>query len=141
MIKWHIFLSTLSLIVMIIAGIEATLLIIQDYLLRHIQTNILRFLPSMEKLERYLFRTIILGFILLVGVFISSILFFGNVFGHPLREKSFLTITAIFIFAILLWGRYQKNWRGRTAIRWTFLGVILLLIIYCGTGLLLHVTY
>ncbi len=144
MIKWHIFLSTVALIVMFAAGIQAVLLRTQDYLLRHHQQSMLRFLPllpPMETLEKYLFQTIWLGFILLSIVFISSLIFFGNIFDSALREKSILTLAALSIFALLLWGRYVRGWRGRIAIHWTFLGVILLLIIYCGTGLLLHAPY
>jgi ABC-type uncharacterized transport system permease subunit len=141
MIKWHIFLSTISLIVMIAAGIQAVLLMLQDYLLRHDQQNRLHFLPPIETLEKYLFRTLWFGFILLLMVFISSLIFFGNVFIPALREKSILTLAALSVFALLLWGRHVRGWRGRIAIRWTFLGVILLLMIYCGTGLLLHAPY
>jgi ABC-type uncharacterized transport system permease subunit len=144
MIKWHIFLSTIALIVMFAAGLQAVLLRAQDYLLRSSQQNSLHFLPFLppiETLEKYLFKTILLGFILLSIVFISSLIFFGNIFDAALREKSILTLAALGIFGLLLWGRYMRGWRGRIAIHWTFLGVILLLIIYCGTGLLLHAPY
>jgi ABC-type uncharacterized transport system permease subunit len=141
MIKWHIFLSTIALIVIFTAGVQAVLLRIQDYLLRHSEQHTLKFLPPIETLEKYLFRTILLGFILLIIIFISSLIFFGHIFDPALREKSILTLAALGIFALLLWGRYMRGWRGRIAIHWTFLGVILLLIIYCGTGLLLHAPY
>lgn len=144
MIKWHIFLSTVTLLVMFAAGLQAVLLRAQDYLLRHHRQNMLQFLPllpPMETLEKYLFQTIWLGFFLLIVIFISSLIFFGNIFDSALREKSILTLAALSIFALLLWGRYVRGWRGRIAIHWTFLGVILLLIIYCGTGLLLHAPY
>jgi ABC-type uncharacterized transport system permease subunit len=138
LIKWHIILSTIALSVILIAGLQAVLLTLQDYLLRHSRQNSLHFLPPMETLENYLFKTIWIEFILLITVFISSLFFFGNIFMPSLREKSILTLAALGIIAMLLWGRLQWGWRGRKAIHWTFLGMILLLIIYCGTGLLLH---
>jgi ABC-type uncharacterized transport system permease subunit len=135
MIEWHVFLSTLSLVVMIIAGIQASLLMMQDYFLRH---HAIRFLPSLEKLEKYLFRTVALGWLLLLIVFISSLITFGF-FRAPFKIT--LTFIALGIFSLLLWGHYRFGWRGQLAVRWTFLGLILLLIIYCGTGLLIHGAY
>jgi len=135
MIEFHIILSTLSLVVMIMAGIQASLLMLQDYCLRH---HDIRFLPSLEKLEKYLFRTIILGWSLLLVVFVSGLFFFGFTTA-PL--KTILTFMALGIFSLLLWGHYRFGWRGRVAVRWTFSGLILLLLIYCSTGLLLHGTY
>jgi ABC-type uncharacterized transport system permease subunit len=149
MIKYHIILSTIALLVMLLAGIQAVLLIIQDYILRHShsrQNKLIKFINyifivPIETLEKYLFNTLWLEFILLILVFISSLIFFGNIFMSAMREKSILTLAALSIIALLLWGRHQRGWRGGIAIRWTFLGMILLLIIYCGTGLLLHAPY
>jgi ABC-type uncharacterized transport system permease subunit len=139
MIKIHIILSTLALIVMVIAGGQALLLAMQDYLLRHYQSPcFLKHLPALEIMELSLFRTISLGFILLSLVFISSLIFFHNAFTPALIQKTLLTLLAWAVFAGLLLGRFYLGWRGHVAIRWTLAGVVLLLLIYCGTGYLLN---
>jgi len=138
MIELHIILSTIALVIMIVAGVQALLLALQDYLLRH-EKNLFLFksLPPLETTEKWLFRIILLGFLVLSTVLITSMIYFP-IFSQALRQKTLLTLINWSVFAGLLFGRWHWGWRGRVAIRWTLAGVLLLLIIYCGTGLLLN---
>jgi ABC-type uncharacterized transport system permease subunit len=91
-------------------------------------------------MEKLLFQTIIIGFLLLSALLISSIYFFhplliGNVL---LWQKTALVIMAWIIFAVLLMGRFFWGWRGRKAIYGTLLGVLLLIVIYFCSKLLLE---
>ncbi len=139
MIKLHIVLSTIALLVMIAAGMQALLLALQDYFLKHEKRLLLlKSLPPLETAEKWLFRIILLGFIVLSVVLITSFIYFHPILSSSLWQKTILTVVNWSVFAGLLWGRWHWGWRGRVAIRWTLAGVILLLIIYCGTGLLLH---
>jgi ABC-type uncharacterized transport system permease subunit len=139
MIKLHIVLTTVALLIMIAAGVQAIILALQDYLLKHEKRLfLLKSLPPLETAEKWLFRLILLGFIVLSVVLITSFIYFHPIFSSPLRQKTILTLVNWGVFAGLLLGRWHWGWRGRIAIRWTLAGVILLLIIYCSTGLLLH---
>ena len=42
-------------------------------------------------------------------------------------------------FAALLVGRHLYGWRGRTALRWTLAGFVLLLLAYVGSRFVLEV--
>jgi len=42
------------------------------------------------------------------------------------------------VFGMLLWGRWQFGWRGRTAIHWTLAGFFVLMLAYFGTKLVLE---
>lgn len=135
----HILLSTLAFSVICIAALQAVLLAIQDYLLRHIQTRrILQKLPPLEIMEQLLFQMILIGFLLLSAVLITSIIFFHPIFAPSLRQKSILSIMAWSIFAILLIGRYYIGWRGRTAIQWTLAGTLIMVSLYYCSQLLLR---
>jgi ABC-type uncharacterized transport system permease subunit len=39
----------------------------------------------------------------------------------------------------LLFGRYRYGWRGRTALRWTLAGFLLLVLAYIGSRFVLEV--
>jgi ABC-type uncharacterized transport system permease subunit len=42
------------------------------------------------------------------------------------------------VFAALLWGRWQYGWRARTAVKWTLIGFIFLVLAYFGSKLMLE---
>ncbi|MNC89402.1 Cytochrome C assembly protein [compost metagenome] len=42
-------------------------------------------------------------------------------------------------FGLLLGGRARYGWRGRTALRWTLTGFVLLLLAYVGSRFVLEV--
>jgi ABC-type uncharacterized transport system permease subunit len=56
-----------------------------------------------------------------------------NMFAQHLAHKTILSLIAWLLFAMLLWGRWQFGWRGRTAIRWTYSGFIVLMLAYFGS--------
>jgi ABC-type uncharacterized transport system permease subunit len=42
-------------------------------------------------------------------------------------------------FGLLLAGRWRYGWRGRTALRWTLTGFVMLLLAYVGSRFVLEV--
>jgi len=42
------------------------------------------------------------------------------------------------VFAVLLWGRWQRGWRGRIAVRYTLAGFLLLMLGYFGSKVVLE---
>jgi ABC-type uncharacterized transport system permease subunit len=133
----HILLAFLVISVFCLTALQATLLALQDRLLRSRQTGgIMRALPPLETMENLLFQMISLGFVLLTIVLISSIIIFPNIFSGQLLPHSLLAIVAWIVFAILLCGHKFFGWRGRVAIRWTLIGVSLLFLMYCTIWLL-----
>jgi ABC-type uncharacterized transport system permease subunit len=84
-------------------------------------------------METLLFRMIGLGFVTLSLSLISGAFYLDDIFGQHLAHKTVLSVLAWLIFAILLWGRWQFGWRGRTAIRWTITGFVILMLAYFGS--------
>lgn len=97
--------------------------------------------PPLMTMETLLFRIITIGFALLTLTLVSGMMFSELLFHHPLRltHKNVFTILSWLIFAGLLWGRYRYGWRGRTAIRWTLSGFVVLLLAYAGSKFVLEV--
>lgn len=98
-------------------------------------------LPPLLALERTLFRFIGVGFVLLTLTAASGVLFSEQVFGRPLRfdHKTVFTLVSWALFAALLVGRRLWGWRGRTALRLTLSGFVVLLLAYVGTRFVLEV--
>jgi ABC-type uncharacterized transport system permease subunit len=131
----HLILAVLTFAVVCLAALQAILLQIQDRLLHHYQHEnpFLKKLPPLQTMERWLFQTILLGFVLLTVMLISSFYFFADIFQAPLLQKTVLTVVAWGIFALLLLGRHCFGWRGHKAVYYTLAGFVLLIVIYFGS--------
>jgi ABC-type uncharacterized transport system permease subunit len=103
--------------------------------------RVLSQLPSLLALERLLFRLIGAGFVLLTATLLTGVVFSEQLFGRALRfeHKTVFTIASWLVFAGLLGGRIVFGWRGRTALRWTFAGFLMLLLAYVGSRFVLEV--
>jgi len=138
-IDLHIALSLLAYSVLTIAALQAILLAIADYQLRHKRPlKVMRALPPLATMETLLFQLIGVGVFLLTLGLISGILFVENLFAQHLLHKTVLSLLAWFVFAFLLWGRRYRGWRGRTAVRFTISGFVLLALGFFGSEVVLQ---
>ena len=64
-----------------------------------------------------------------------------SLFGRALRfnHETVFALTAWAVFAVLLAGRHLYGWRGRTALRWTLAGFLLVILANIGTAFVLEV--
>jgi ABC-type uncharacterized transport system permease subunit len=92
-------------------------------------------------MEKILFRIIWTGFLLLTMTLLSGIIFSQEVFGQSVTfsHKTLFGFISWGVFAALLIGRQFYGWRGRTAIRWTLAGFIILLLAYIGSKFVLEI--
>lgn len=133
-IQSHILISILAYSLLSIAAVQAILLYVQESHLHNKQPGgFIRALPPLDTMEKLLFRIIALGFIVLSISLISGVIYLDDMFAQHMVHKTILSVVAWFIFAILLWGRWQFGWRGRTAIRWTISGFVFLMLAYFGS--------
>ncbi|HET7308115.1 MAG TPA: cytochrome c biogenesis protein CcsA [Gammaproteobacteria bacterium] len=138
----HIIVSLSAYSLLAIAAVQALLLAVQDYRLRHRQTErLIGILPPLEVMEQFMFQTIGAGFALLSLALFSGFLFLHNLFAQKLAEKTLLSLVAWFVFALLLWGRWRFGWRGRTATAWTVGGFVALVLAYFGSKLVLELVF
>ena len=136
----HILGSILAFGVLSIAAVYALFVAIIDHFLRQHHLNpLVRSLPPLEVLEKLLFQLIGLGFALLTVSLATGLTFIDDLFAQHLAHKTILSIMAWVVFGMLLWGRWRYGWRGRSAVRLTLAGIILLLLAYFGSKLVLEV--
>ncbi len=135
----HIITSLLAYSVLSLAAIQALILAYQDaHIRKHKLKGWVRRLPPLQHMEALLFQIIWAGFILLSLSLLSGFVFIEDLFAQHLIHKTVLSIAAWLIFGVLLTGRQLAGWRGRTAMRWTLSGFILLMIAYFGSKLVLE---
>ncbi len=138
-LEWHILLSLAAYSMFALAALQAIILSIQERQLRQHHINgIMRKLPPLQTMEQSLFQLITAGFILLTIGFITGIIFIDDLFAQHLVHKTVLSIISWIVFATLLWGRWKYGWRGNTAVKWTLVGFILLVLAYFGSKLVLE---
>jgi ABC-type uncharacterized transport system permease subunit len=129
----HIFLSTLALIVLGSAALQALLLASQEWMLKHKQAiGFIQYFPPLEVMETYLFTLISIAIILLTLVLTTSLILFYPIFEQRLWQKLFLSLLAWGVLLMLLIGRSYFGWRGKIAISWTLIGASLIGIVYLG---------
>ncbi|EKD91959.1 MAG: cytochrome c assembly protein [uncultured bacterium] len=126
---FHILLAIFTFCVLFFAGLCSILLSMQAHCIRNKKfTNLISKLPAIESMEILLFQIILLGFILLSCVLVSSFYFYDHIiFSQHLLLKSIITICSWLVFATLLLGKFLKGWCIRNIIIGTYLGVILLI--------------
>ncbi len=79
------------------------------------------------------------GFVLLSIAQATGFMFLEDMFAQHLAHKTLLSVAAWVVFGVLLWGRFRFGWRGRTALRWTLAGFVVLMLAYFGSKFVLEV--
>ena len=138
----HLLVGTLAYGVLLMAALHAALMTAAERALhgavgsqRSVFAHWFDQLPPLMALERILFRFITAGFVLLTLTALSGIVFSEQVFGQPMRvdHKTVFTLIAWALFGVLLIGRMRWGWRGRTALRLTLSGFVVLMLAYVGS--------
>ena len=133
-LQFHIVFSLFAFSVLTISAIQSILLFNQERHLRKAELEgITRALPPLHETEKFLFQTIVAGFVLLSVALLTGFLFLENMFEQHIVHKTILSILAWVLFAVLLWGRWQFGWRGQMAVRWTLGGFAFLILAYLGS--------
>jgi ABC-type uncharacterized transport system permease subunit len=136
----HVLVSVLAFALLTIAACQSMLLAYQDHRLSHKRPGgLMHILPPLKIQEELLFQLIGLGFFLLTLSLVSGFAFVADMLAQHLAHKTVLSVIAWLIFAVLLWGRWRHGWRGRTAVRLSLAGFVVLGLAYFGSKLVLEV--
>lgn len=138
----HISVALIAYALFVVAALQAIVLTgIEQRLHRGAPTAAAHEAPPLLTLERYLFRLIAIGFVLLTVTLISGFVFSEELFGKPLTftHKNVFSVAGWLTFAVLLIGRRRFGWRGRAALKWIIAGTVLLMLGYLGSKFVLEV--
>ena len=132
----HIAVALLAYALFVVAALQALLLTaLEKRLRRGLPTDVGGATPPLLTLERFLFRIVGAGFVLLTLTLLSGVLFSEQLFGKPMtfNHKNLFSLLGWLAFAVLLFGRWRYGWRGRPALYWVLGGTILLVLSYLGS--------
>lgn len=138
--KLHLALAMVAYSLFVIALLHATLMALVERRL-HQKGSFFAGLPPLLTLEQLLFRVIAAAFVFLTLTLATGVLFSETLFGRALRadHKTVFALLSWLTFGLLLAGRVLYGWRGRTALRWTLSGFVLLVFAYVGSRFVLEV--
>jgi ABC-type uncharacterized transport system permease subunit len=139
--KLHLALAMFAYGLFVIALLHAALMSFAERHLHLKGTVAFPNLPPLLTLEALLFRMIGAAFVFLTLTLVTGIAFSETLFGRALRfeHKTVFAVLSWLIFAWLLAGRWRYGWRGRTALRWTLSGFVMLFLAYVGSRFVLEV--
>ena len=139
--KVHLALAMIAYSLFVIALLHATLMAVAERQLHLKSTFTVMNLPPLLTLEKLLFRVIAAAFVFLTLTLATGIAFSESIFGRALRadHKTVFALLSWITFGLLLAGRSLYGWRGRTALRWTLTGFVLLILAYVGSRFVLEV--
>lgn len=98
-------------------------------------------LPPLLMVERQLFKIILVGNLLLTGTLLTGFIFVQDMFAQGKAHKGILSFIAWVVYSILLWGHYQKGWRGRKVTWFAVAGATLLTLAYFGSRFVLSLIH
>jgi len=139
--RLHLALAMIAYGLFVIALLHALLMTVIERRLHDKNPAFVGSLPPLLTLERLLFRVIGAAFFFLTLTLATGLAFSETLFGRALRadHKTIFAILSWLTFGLLLFGRWRYGWRGRTAVRWTLTGFILLVLAYVGSRFVLEV--
>jgi ABC-type uncharacterized transport system permease subunit len=142
--RLHLSLAIVAYSVFTIAVLHAVLMAVADRLLhsgsRPLEGPIAN-LPPLLTIEKMFFRLVAVAFVLLTLTLASGMALSESMFGRAMRfnHETVFAVLSWLTFAVLLWGRVFRGWRGRTALRWTVAGFVMVVLANIGTAFVLEV--
>ena len=136
----HVLLSVLAYGFISIAALQAIFLSYQNHRLKHGHAGgLLTKLPPLQDMETFLLELLWAGETLLSLAIIAGVFFIDDVWSMDgIIHKSFFTVLAWLLFAVLLWGHHRLGWRGTTMTRGTLTGFVLLVTGFYGSKFVLE---
>jgi ABC-type uncharacterized transport system permease subunit len=130
----HILLSLLAYAVLMLATLYAVQLLYLNYVLKHHRSQALTgLLPPLMTVERYFFRLLSAGTLLLAVAIISGFIFLNDMFAQGQAHKTVLSLVAFSLYAAVLYLHQVKQARGRTLVITSVAASIILSLAYFGS--------
>ncbi|GAB3294681.1 cytochrome c biogenesis protein CcsA [Pseudidiomarina andamanensis] len=130
----HILLSLLAYAVLMLATLYAVQLLYLNYVLKHHRSQALTgYLPPLMTVERYFFRLLSAGTVLLAIAIVSGFVFLNDMFAQGQAHKTILSLVAFVLYAIVLFMHQVKRARGKALVTTSVIASVILSLAYFGS--------
>ena len=130
----HIVLSLIAYAVLMLATLYAIQLLYLNYLLKHHRSHVvINYLPPLMTVERYFFRLLSTGTVLLLVAIISGFVFLNDMFAQGQSHKTILSLVAFVIYAVVLFMHAVQHARGKALVITSVVASTVLSIAYFGS--------
>lgn len=129
----HVIVAIISYCILIIATLYAFQVSYINIKLKHKQLVVVNHLPPLMQVEGQLFFILTLGTVALVVSQLIGFAFIEDFLSRANGHKIILSLSALFIYIVTLWGHYQKGWRGHRVQVLMSSATVLLTLAYFGS--------
>jgi len=129
----HIVIALIAYCILIIATLYAFQVSYISHKLKSKNLVAVSHLPPLMQVQHQLFLILAVGTFALLLSQITGFIFLENHFAKENAHKTFLSISALIVYCIILWGHYKKGWRGNKVLILTLLASFLLTLAYFGS--------
>ena len=129
----HITLALIAYCVLVIATLYAFQVAYINFKLKSKNLAAVNQLPPLMQVENQLFLILAIGTFCLFTSEISGFVFLDNFFAKDKLHKTVLSLFALAIYLITLFGHYKRGWRGHKVLILTICATSLLTLSYFGS--------
>lgn len=133
----HIALAIVAYSLIAIAATQALLLMFATHQLRQ-HHPIMNFLPPLPTMEAVMYQLTAFAFGLLTASLVLGAAYVNDIHAQHLSHKIVFSALAWMVFAVLIFGRWRWEWRGRHGVKYVLSGFALLALAFFGTKFVLE---
>jgi ABC-type uncharacterized transport system permease subunit len=139
--KLHLVIGMLAYSLFVVATLHALMISRLERRLHSLPTVVDPATPPLLTLETLVFRLTAAAFVVLTLTLAVGVAYSESLLGKAMRfdHKTLFVVLSWLTFGGLLLGRWRYGWRGRTALRWTVSGFVMLMLAYPGSRFVLEV--
>jgi len=129
----HITLALVAYCILVIATLYAFQVSYINIKLKEKKLVAVSHLPPLMQVEKQLFVILLIGTVFLFISELTGFAFLENFLAKNNAHKTVLSLMALLLYLVILWGHYKKGWRGHKVLVMTNTATGLLTLAYFGS--------
>ena len=133
MMVTHITLALVAYCILVIATLYAFQVKYINKKLKDKDLSAVNHLPPLMQVENQLFIILTMGTLSLLASQVLGFIFLDNYFAKAQLHKTLISIVALAVYGLTLWGHYKQGWRGHKVLTLITFATLLLTLAYFGS--------
>jgi len=129
----HITLALIAYCILVIATLYAFQVSYINVKLKEKKLLAVSHLPPLMQVEKQLFLILFIGTVFLFISELTGFAFLDNFLAKENAHKTVLSLMALCLYVVILWGHFKKGWRGHRVLLMTNTATVLLTLAYFGS--------